>query len=177
MIHSIDVSKSNHRKKHSYKTTRKSHYHRSGKKFNAKKSKKKTHHHRNSIEINFNQSSIDKNTLDEKQNNNDILFDTHNMVRDHLYISIIGVLCFFPTGIFGLIRSMQANEMKRSSSILYWPKLAAIYGRYALRWAILSILIGTMFWTIFIIYYLLREQHILWDAYYQECGEQFLCSP
>ncbi|CAF0959408.1 unnamed protein product [Rotaria sordida] len=168
-----------HRKKHSYKTNRKSHHHhRSGKNFNKTKLKKKTHHHRNPIEIKFDQSSIDTNIFDENQknNNNEIPFDTRNMIRDHLYISIIGLLCFFPTGIFGLIRAMQANEMKRSSSLLYWPKLAAIYGRHALRWAILSILIGTMLWTIFIIYHLLREQHLLWDAYYQECGEQFLCS-
>ncbi|CAF1325449.1 unnamed protein product [Rotaria magnacalcarata] len=141
------------------------------------KSKYRKKNHRSPIKNNFEQLSLNANSFNENQtNNNEIPFDTDRMVQDHLYISIMGLLCFFPTGIFGLIRAMQASEMKRSSSLLYWPKLAAIYGRHALRWAILSILIGTMLWTIFIIYHLLREQHPLWDAYYQECGEQFLCS-
>ncbi|CAF0792352.1 unnamed protein product [Didymodactylos carnosus] len=62
------------------------------------------------------------------------LIDTRAMVRDHFCMAIIGLLCFFPTGIFGLVRATQAYEMKRPSSLVFWPKLAAIYGRHALRW-------------------------------------------
>jgi hypothetical protein len=157
MIHSIDdevfVNKRLFRSRHSKSKHRKSHHYRSGEHFNATKLKSK---HRTSR--NFHQSSLDTNILLY----NEIPFDTRAMVRDHLYLSIIGLLCFFPTGIFGLIRSMQAYEMNRPSSVVYWPKLAAIYGRHALRWSILSILIGTILWTIFIIYRLLREQNSLW---------------
>jgi hypothetical protein len=134
------------------KYRRKNHRHRrSGENTNATKLRSK-HRKRIVIPQDYIQPSFD----------NEIPFDARTMVRDHLYISILGLLCFFPTGIFGLIRAIQAYKMKRSSSIVYWPRLAAIYGRHALRWAILSILIGIMLWTIFIIYHLLREQHPLW---------------
>ena len=84
------------------------------------------------------------------------------MVRDHLCVSLLGLFCFFPTGIFGLIRAVQAYQLKQPSSLVYWPKLAAIYARHSLRWAVLSILIGTMLWTTFVIYRLLRDQHAVW---------------
>ena len=84
------------------------------------------------------------------------------MIRDHFYMSLLGLLCFCPTGLFGVIRALQAHEMKQPSSLIYWPKLAAIYGRHALRWAILSTLIGTMLWTIILIYHLVHEEHPIW---------------
>lgn len=151
-FHLDSIKKSNHRRKH---------YHRSGKKSKSKH-RKKIHHHRSSMKTHLSSSSYNTNNINEDQDNQQISFDAQHMVRDHLYISIVGLLCFFPTGIFGLIRAMQANELKRASSLVYWPKLAAIYGRHALRWAILSILIGIMLWTIFIIYHFLRDEHPLW---------------
>ena len=132
----------NYKKRHTHKSKRKSHHHARRTKSKSKH-RKRNNHHQNSNKI---ESS----------------FDTRSMIQDHLYISIVGFLCFFPTGIIGLIRAMHAYEMKRSTSLLYWPKLAAIYGRHALRWSILSILIGTILWISFIIYRLLRQQRSLW---------------
>ncbi|CAF1221337.1 unnamed protein product [Adineta steineri] len=162
MIHSTNVSNSND-------STDK--YSRISKSYHKRKKYRKFHHKYrlgNNLNTSSKRNDSDQSSLDTNQIDNKIPFDTSSMIRDHLYISIIGLLCFFPTGIFGLIRAMQAYEMKRPSSLVYWPKLAAIYGRHALRWAILSILIGTILWIIFIIYRLLREQHPLWNAYYQE---------
>lgn len=122
--------------------------------------------------------------------------NTRAMISDHLCISILAVLCFFPTGLFGLIRAIQARRIKRSLSPVYWPKLAALYGRHALRWSVLSILIGTMLWTFFFIYRLLEERHPIWSVlpyslslveksrfkssysravYYRECGDDYSC--
>ena len=88
--------------------------------------------------------------------------NTRAMISDHLCISFLAVFCFFPTGLFGLIRAIQAHRIKRSLSPVYWPKLAALYGRHALRWSVLSILIGTMLWTFYFIYRLLEERHPIW---------------